>query len=129
MQCKYIKVGTQPFYVKMATEPEAWIKGLGGIEKMRKDAGMLFLYKTVVPQTFWMKGMEFPIDLVMFDKEFKVIQKFEKCPPDDGNMKYSSGLQSIAGALELNYGMANKINKGDKLNILKDAYLEGMFSA
>ena len=66
MQCKYIKVGTQSFYVKMATEPEAWIKGLGGIEKMRKDAGMLFLYKTVIPQTFWMKGMEFPIDLVMF---------------------------------------------------------------
>ena len=58
-----------------------------------------------------------------------MIQKFEKCPVDGGMQKYSSGLQSIAGALELNYGMANKINKGDKLSILKDAYLEGMFSA
>ncbi|PIQ68149.1 MAG: hypothetical protein COV91_05635 [Candidatus Taylorbacteria bacterium CG11_big_fil_rev_8_21_14_0_20_46_11] len=38
--------------------------GLGGRPTIEEDEGMLFVFETPGPYSFWMKGMEFPLDIV-----------------------------------------------------------------
>ena len=125
MLVKQVRVGSQRFYTTVADNPDAWQKGLGGTEKMRDDGGMLFLYRHPQPVTFWMKGMNYPIDILLFDKNYEVVAKFENCPADGGRVKYSSGLIPIAAALETNRGKIQNIREKDKLHVVKDMYIEG----
>lgn len=42
-------------------------RGLGGRTSLGAEDGMLFLFDTAGYQTFWMKGMAFPLDFIWLD--------------------------------------------------------------
>ena len=94
--------------------------GLAFRVSLEPDKGMLFPFKHEMDYSFWMKNMNFPLDIIFIDKEKEVkyiasdVQpcETEECPSIRAGMP-------IMYVLELNAGTAKEINLnvGDKLNI------------
>ena len=48
-------------------------QGLSGVEKLKEDEGMLFVFPVLSKYSFWMKGMKFDLDFVWI-KDNKVVE-------------------------------------------------------
>ncbi len=105
------------FSVEVAADAMKIRKGLSGRESMPEDDGMLFLLGRT-KYYFWMKGMRYPLDFVVFDKGAKVIdivpdlQPCERCP----DIAIPEGAGYL---LEINAGLSKKlgIRLGDRFEI------------
>lgn len=107
--------------VEVANTKEKRSKGLGYRQSLASDSGMFFIHDSAQKYTYWMKGMEFPIDIIWIkDNEIKDI--IPNIPPpvagqtDDTLERYSSTVE-VDRVLETNAGFVNKnnIQKGDKI--------------
>ena len=59
-----VTIGTAVYTVKIADDNLTRSKGLSGQISLPDDHGMLFIFDNPAIQTFWMKDMLFPIDIV-----------------------------------------------------------------
>ena len=59
-----VTIGTAVYIVKIADDNLTRGKGLSGQLSLPDDHGMLFIFDNPAIQTFWMKDMLFPIDIV-----------------------------------------------------------------
>lgn len=107
--------------VEVADSSEKRSKGLGYRQSLATDSGMLFIHDTAKKYTYWMKGMQFPIDIVwILDDEIADI--IPNIPPpiegqsDDTLERYSSTVD-VNRVLETNAGFVakNNIQTGDKI--------------
>lgn len=57
-------------------------KGLSGYKKLEPNEGMLFVFSTPGAYGFWMKDMLFPIDIIWFDKDYRVVDLWEHATPE-----------------------------------------------
>jgi hypothetical protein len=99
--------------------------GLSNRFSLPEGQAMLFLYDEPGTRIFWMKRMNFPIDIVWFHKESVVM--FEENVPnpetdvaDDDLVRYGFGVAADM-VLELPAGFIkrNRINFGDTLRYRK----------
>ena len=67
LQTAEITVGGVPLTVELAYLPEDTSLGLGYREGLAPGTGMLFLFEGPAPRTFWMRGMQFCIDIVWIE--------------------------------------------------------------
>lgn len=90
--------------VEVADDPEERSKGLMDRETLPPDSGMLFLFDTAEPLTFWMKDTRIPLDIIFFDVQGKFIGADSMVPcEEDPCLRYTStGPANIA--LEVNQG-------------------------
>ena len=79
MNYKKCLVGNKMFILDIADNLQQWITGLGGKSGMRKNGGLLFAYPFPARQVFWMKDMQFPIDIILFDDNFICMNVFRNC--------------------------------------------------
>lgn len=70
---KYVEIAGKIIKVELATTKEAQEKGLSGRENIKNGEGMLFVFKKSQKNYFWMKDMNFSIDIVWINKENKVV--------------------------------------------------------
>ncbi len=85
--------------------------GLGGRSSMAADHGMLFEFSAASNWGFWMKGMEFPLDIIWFGANKSVIyyvQDLTPCTPVDCQTYYPSG--NALYVLEVNAGFVAQYN-------------------
>ena len=59
-----VTIGTAVYTVEIADDKLTRAKGLSGQLGLPDDHGMLFIFDNPAIQTFWMKDMLFPIDIV-----------------------------------------------------------------
>ncbi len=99
--------------------------GLGNRFSLPEGQGMLFIYKRPRTRIFWMKRMNFPIDIIWF-RDNNVVKIEERIPfpkkgtADDDLARYGYGV-SADMVLELTAGFVKKnhLALGDRLQILK----------
>jgi uncharacterized membrane protein (UPF0127 family) len=95
---------------EIASDREAREKGLSGRKKLPEDRGMLFVLEAGRHGAFWMKGMNFPLDLLYFDGQRRLIKILHGLQPCDTCPKYPTPddaayvLEVIAGTAE-KYGI------------------------
>jgi uncharacterized membrane protein (UPF0127 family) len=83
LQTAEIAVGGVPLTVELAYLPADTSRGLGYREGLAPGTGMLFLFEGPAPRSFWMRGMQFCIDIIWI--EHGVIQGAESvCPAPAG---------------------------------------------
>ena len=70
---KNIDIAGKIIKVELALTAEEQEKGLSWREKIKDNEGMLFIFKESGKNYFWMKNMNFPIDIIWIDSNFKVI--------------------------------------------------------
>lgn len=86
------------------------IKGLGGKEYLKDNQGMLFLYFNNDVKYFWMKDMNFPID-VLWIKDNRIINISENVPLyTNGETTRMNSIYPTNKVLELKAGTVFKHN-------------------
>ena len=58
------RIGTHEFHAEIADTEEGRGRGLGYRSSLCTDCGMLFVFPQSDRYGFWMKGMEFPLDIL-----------------------------------------------------------------
>ena len=101
LQTSEIIVGGVPLTVELAYQPADLQRGLGYRDGLAQGTGMLFLFEGPAPRSFWMRGMQFCIDIVWI--ETGVIQGAAEsvCPEPAGTA--DADLPSYASPAPVTY--------------------------
>jgi len=59
-----VTINNHQFKVRIAQTTEELMKGLGGVEGLNADEGMLFIFPNAQQHKFWMDGMLFDLDFI-----------------------------------------------------------------
>ena len=90
----------------VAITDEDQIKGLSIRDQMNENEGMLFVYGEPSRQSFWMKDMKFPIDIIWLNGTGSVVHVEEnlkpcvpslECPSFSPNENAQYVLETVAG--------------------------------
>ena len=115
---KIIKINGREFQARLAASPAERIRGLSGESYLCEDCAMLFLFPQAGNYQFWMRDMQFDVDMAWING-LKVIQI-------DANVAYQRGAEEIRSSgspadkvLEFPAGTAEKIGLkvGDEIEI------------
>ena len=110
-----ITIGSTQINVEVVSSPQDMLKGLGYRKSLDYDSGMLFKYNDYVTPSYWMKGMEFPLDIIWI-KDYKAVGFEQNVPVVSSSTvpKYSP-KEPINMVLEVNAGFVqtNVIKIGD----------------
>ncbi|EKE15857.1 MAG: hypothetical protein ACD_11C00103G0059 [uncultured bacterium] len=97
----WILFGNSLFRIEIADSNKKRQLGLGKRKDMCEKCGMLFIFDDKQKRSFWMKDMEFPLDIIWIDGE-KVVAMEENIPFDfSETIKPSVAADKV---LELNAG-------------------------
>jgi uncharacterized membrane protein (UPF0127 family) len=82
MQISKIKFNNELIDVYVCKTFIEKVKGATILDKPDTNIkGMLFVYNKPVRNGFWMYRMKFPLDIYFLDKDYSIIEKFEKVKP------------------------------------------------
>lgn len=107
---RILQVGNNQFSVEIANTLIAQVRGLSGRASLPENQGMLFLFSSSATRSFWMAGMKFPLDIIWISGD-KIIGISENLPPASATDTpiYSSPAPADK-VLEINAGLAKKLN-------------------
>jgi uncharacterized membrane protein (UPF0127 family) len=88
--------------VELATTPKARVCGLSHRVQLPANHGMLFIYPTLGPRTFWMKDTHIPLSISFIDDSGR-ISSIQHMTPMQTAERYRS-LQPVRYVLEVNQG-------------------------
>ena len=81
-KANYIRIAGQNIKVDLALDEKTRIQGLSGRSNLGEDEGMLFIFDSPGKYSFWMKDMNFSIDMVWLNKDQKIIYIKENASPE-----------------------------------------------
>ena len=87
-------VGSVETKLYVANTPEKMIKGLSGVEKLEDNEGMIFVYPDEGERIFWMKDMNFPIDILWFNSNNEIVHIEENVLPENYPERYGEGVMA-----------------------------------
>lgn len=104
--------------IEIADTPEKRILGLSGRDNLDESAGLLFVHNEPGIYGIWMKDMNFPIDVIWLDADYRVIDIARDVQPDSFPEIFEPSEQALY-ILEVNAGFAerNGIETGDYLDL------------
>ena len=77
-----IILGDAVISAKVANGDVERSKGLSGVEKLKNDEGMLFVYREDGLHGIWMKDMKISIDIIWLNKDKKVVYIVKNAQPE-----------------------------------------------
>lgn len=100
-------------FVELADTPERQRVGLSKRASLGKMSGMVFS----CTGPFWMKDVEFPLDLVFTDDSGRILEKTAMAVDKEGRTLYPSSVDGSTHAVELPYGFCDRhgIEVGDTI--------------
>ncbi|HEX7042169.1 MAG TPA: DUF192 domain-containing protein [Patescibacteria group bacterium] len=114
-----VTINHHNFYVEIAKTEAQKEKGLGDRKSLEENHGMYFPFETSGNYAFWMKDMEFPIDIIYISNE-RIVNIFTDTKPAlDPSTTVVRPTQNVDAVLEINAGETerNNIKVGDKVNL------------
>lgn len=119
---KNLVVGSQTFEVGIADTMISRAQGLSGRPSLGENEGLFFIFSSPGSNGFWMKDMNFPIDIVWISGG-KVIGFSENLQPQPNKTVFSLPVYYPPGAvdqvLEINAGAVAKygLKEGDPVSL------------
>ncbi|MDQ1281993.1 MAG: uncharacterized protein QG630_344 [Patescibacteria group bacterium] len=122
----------EKIFIEIASTSEKQEKGLSGKNKLMefvkdqkiRTEGMLFVFDKPEVLNFWMKDMNFDLDIIWLDENLKIVHveknalasSYNKQNPANSTI-YSNGNNLAKYVLEINSGLSSKLNLkiGDSL--------------
>ena len=105
------------FVAYIARSEEEITDGLSVFDYLKHNEAMIFVFNHPDKYYFWMKGMKFPIDIVWFDENGKVVDVVENLSPDSYPQSFYPKDNALY-VVEFNSGVYKniKINIGEVCN-------------
>ncbi len=103
--------------VEIADTAEKKMQGLSGRYSMMEDEGMIFIFTPPAIPGFWMKDMNFPLDMIWIDANWHIVGITKNIPPDSFPKTFNPP-SPIVYVIEVNAGWTDKnnISIGDKID-------------
>lgn len=83
------------FRVDVVNTPETRGRGLSGREQLGKDEGMWFVFDHPARYGFWMKDMNFPIDIIWLDDRYRVVHIEANVSPNTYPKSFTPDEESL----------------------------------
>ena len=96
--------------LEIAATPAAMARGLSGRASLDQEAGMLFMLPYRGIHAFWMKGMEFPLDIIWLDEGQVVEVATLPAPTSSSYIPRHDPVNPADRVLELNAGRAKLLD-------------------
>ncbi|MCX6779383.1 MAG: DUF192 domain-containing protein [Candidatus Magasanikbacteria bacterium] len=117
-----LKINGVVVTAEVAETPATWEKGLSGRKKLTEDKGMLFIFPNEDRHSFWMKDMNFPIDIIWI-KNGEVVDIAPNVAPSLlrplptylPRLPAKLVLETVAG-----FSTKNNLKIGDKVELLTE---------
>ena len=111
-----IYINGTPLTIEVADEPNEHNLGLSGRLQLAPSNGMLFVFEQPEITAFWMKDMNFSLDMIWIDENLKIVGITKNISPDTFPQTFSPP-SPIRYVLEVDGGWAdkNKIKIGDTI--------------
>jgi uncharacterized membrane protein (UPF0127 family) len=107
-----VEINGKKLKLIVAKKPDTMVKGLSWIKKIPFD-GMIFFFGESIEISFWMRGMNFPIDIVWVSNNI-IIGVTENAKPEPGVPEKALKLYPSPGkvdmVIELSAGRAKQLN-------------------
>ncbi|MES2315546.1 MAG: DUF192 domain-containing protein [Patescibacteria group bacterium] len=115
-EIKSVNIGGVKVSVDLAQTSAEQELGLGGRSSLANDAGMLFIFNRPGKYYFWMKGMNFPLDMIWLSEDLHVIYIKKNAQPS-GVLESFGTDENSKYVLEVNAGFtdAHNIKVGDEV--------------
>ena len=115
------KISNYTFKLYIANTAKEKEIGLSKYKNLAKDIGMLFPFEKPDYYSFWMKQMEFPIDII-FIQENKIVTIYKNVEPpksENESLLIYKPKEPSSMVLEINAGLCDKykFKEGDKVNL------------
>ena len=109
--------------VTVANDTEERAQGLSGVPALDELEGKLFVFDESGYHRFWMKDMQFPIDIIFIDESFTVVDIVENVLPESYPTTYTSRVPARF-VLETNafFARSFSVETGDRA-IIPPRYL------
>jgi uncharacterized membrane protein (UPF0127 family) len=113
-EIKEIKIGENIFQAEVAASSVKRRQGLSGRKELCENCAMLFLFSERGRHSFWMKEMNFDLDIIWIDKN-EIVQMAKNVSRKE-EFKAIQPEREADKVLEINAGLADKlgIKVGDK---------------
>ena len=106
-----VAVGGQTIYVEVADTPEERARGLSSRRSIGANEGMLFVFDSPGSYGFWMKDMNFSIDIVWIQDD-EIVGFEENVQPVEGKSVFGLKIyhppEPVNKVLEVKAGMVKK---------------------
>ena len=101
--------------LEVARTPEEQARGLSDREVLGENAGMLFIFQEPTTPSFWMKEMNFPLDIIWIGSDRRIVDISENIAPETFPQLFRPRAQ-VQYVLEVNAGWAksHNISVGDQ---------------
>ena len=106
---KYIKIAGQVIKVELALTSGEQAQGLSGRQGLNYNEGMLFVFSQSGNYPFWMKEMNFPIDIIWLGEDLQVVYIKKDARPESYPETYGPD-EEAEYVLEVVSGFADKNN-------------------
>ena len=117
-----IKVDEVPLEVQIAdTEPRR-VRGLMFQDQLPYDQGMIFVFDEPGLYSLWMLNMQFPLDMMWFDENGKIVHIEQDVPPCKAALEIAT-CQSVVPEKEAVYVLEVTAGFIKQNNITKDSVL------
>lgn len=81
-QVAQVTLGATVIEAQVARTKAARMRGLGGRASLRQGEGMLFIFDRVDTHGIWMRDMQFALDVLWINEDFKVVDIRRGFTPD-----------------------------------------------
>lgn len=99
----FITINGNQIEVEIVRTPEEQMRGLSGRESLAENGGMLFVYEEPLIPSFWMKDMNFPLDIIWIGEDKKIVDITENMLPETYPQTFQPKA-SVRYVLEVNAG-------------------------
>jgi uncharacterized membrane protein (UPF0127 family) len=100
-----VSVDEVPFMVSVAGNPKDRTQGLSGVQELPQGEGKLFVFEQSDTYGFWMKDMNFPIDMIWFDEDGVLVHVAHNVAPESFPELFAPAEPALY-VLEVNTGVA-----------------------
>jgi uncharacterized membrane protein (UPF0127 family) len=114
-----ISIAGHELSVEVAANGGDRARGLMHRDRLKPDAGMVFVYPDAAPRSFWMKDTRIPLSIAYVNADGVIVRIADMRPLDTST---TSSLYPAQWAIEVNQGWfaRNGIEAGAKVDGLKD---------
>jgi uncharacterized protein len=115
---KRVCINNNCFNVEIAQSSREKARWLMERESLAEDAGMLFVYKEEAYRSFWMKNMNFPIDIIWINKDKEIVGITDNASVCKENCPSYRSPEKAMYVLEINGGLAATLDIAVKDKII-----------
>ena len=116
---QYVKIAGVTLKVELALTSGTQEKGLSGKNNLEENEGMLFIFNHTDKYPFWMKDMNFPIDIIWIGEDLRVVYIKKNALPESYPETFTPS-QNARYVLEVfsSFSEKNNLKEGDKVEFL-----------